>query len=48
MPGESRRKDFSIASGTLLAFRKMPLRTRLAATCIFVNVVKDIRSGVIP
>jgi len=34
------RKDFSITSGTLFAFHKMPLRNYLAATAIFVNEVK--------
>jgi transposase-like protein len=34
------REDFSITSGTLFAFHKMPLRTYLAATCIFINEVK--------
>jgi len=34
------RKDFSITSGTLFAFHKMPLRIYLAATAIFVNEVK--------
>ena len=34
------RGDFSITSGTLFAFHKMPLRTYLAATCIFINEVK--------
>jgi transposase-like protein len=34
------RADFSITSATLFAFHKMPLRTYLAATCIFVNEVK--------
>ena len=34
------RKDFSITSGTLFAFHKMPLRTYLAAIAIFVNEVK--------
>ena len=29
------RKDFSVTSGTLFAFHKMPLRTYLAATAIF-------------
>jgi transposase-like protein len=33
-------KDFSITSGTLFAFHKMPLRQYLAATAIFVNEVK--------
>ena len=35
-----RCKDFSITSGTLFAFHKMPLRTYLAAIAIFVNEVK--------
>lgn len=34
------RKDFSITSGTLFAFHKMPLRTYLAAIAIFCNEVK--------
>jgi transposase-like protein len=34
------RKDFSITSGTLFAFHKLPLRTYLAAIAIFVNEVK--------
>lgn len=34
------RRDFSITSGTLFAFHKMPLRQYLAATAIFVNEVK--------
>jgi transposase-like protein len=34
------RKDFSVTSGTLFAFHKMPLRTYLAATAIFCNEVK--------
>ena len=34
------RKDFSITSGTLFAFHKMPLRTYLAAIVIFCNEVK--------
>ena len=34
------RKDFSITSGTLFAFHKLPLRTYLAATAIFINEVK--------
>ncbi len=34
------RKDFSITSGTLFAFHKMPLRTYLAAIAIFINEVK--------
>lgn len=34
------RKDFSITSGTLFASHKLPLRTYLAATAIFVNEVK--------
>jgi transposase-like protein len=34
------RKDFSITSGTLFAFHKMPLRNYLAAIAIFVNEVK--------
>jgi transposase-like protein len=34
------RKDFSITSGTLFAFHKMPLRSYLAAIAIFINEVK--------
>ena len=34
------RKDFSVTSGTLFASHKMPLRSYLAATAIFVNEVK--------
>ena len=34
------RKDFSITSGTLFAFHKMPLRNYLAAIAIFCNEVK--------
>jgi hypothetical protein len=34
------RSDFSITSGTLFAFHKLPLRTYLAATTIFINEVK--------
>jgi transposase-like protein len=34
------RKDFSITSGTLFAFHKMPLQTYLAAIVIFCNEVK--------
>jgi transposase-like protein len=34
------REDFSITSGTLFAFHKMPLRQYLAATAIFINEVK--------
>jgi transposase-like protein len=34
------RKDFSVTSGTLFAFHKMPLRIYLAAIVIFVNEVK--------
>jgi transposase-like protein len=34
------RKDFSITSGTLFAFHKMPLRNYLAAIAIFINEVK--------
>jgi transposase-like protein len=34
------RQDFSITSGTLFAFHKMPLRQYLAATAIFINEVK--------
>ena len=33
-------KDFSITSGTLFAFHKLPLRTYLAAIAIFCNEVK--------
>jgi transposase-like protein len=34
------RADFSLTSGTLFAFRKLPIRTYLAAIVIFVNEVK--------
>lgn len=34
------RKDFSLTSGTLFAFHKLPLRTYLAAVVIFANEVK--------
>ena len=34
------RKDFSITSGTIFAFHKMPLRQYLAAIAIFMNEVK--------
>jgi transposase-like protein len=34
------RKDFSITSGTLFAFHKLPLQVYLAAIAIFVNEVK--------
>jgi hypothetical protein len=34
------RGDFSITSGTLFAFHKMPLRSSLSAIAIFVNEVK--------
>jgi transposase-like protein len=34
------RKDFSVTSGTLFAFHKMPLRSYLMAVAIFVNEVK--------
>ena len=34
------RKDFSLTSGTLFAFHKLPLQTYLAATAIFCNEVK--------
>lgn len=34
------RKDFSVTSGTLFAWHKLPLRTYLAAIAIFVNEVK--------
>jgi transposase-like protein len=34
------RKDFSVTSGTLFGFHKMPLQTYLAAIAIFVNEVK--------
>jgi len=34
------QKDFSLTSGTLFASHKMPLRTYLAATVIFLNEVK--------
>ncbi len=35
------RKDFSLTSGTLFAFHKLPLQTYLAAIVIFCNEVKD-------
>src|SRR5712671_1793819 len=34
------RKDFSVTSGTLFAFHKMPLKTYLLAIAIFCNEVK--------
>jgi transposase-like protein len=34
------RKDFSVTSGTIFAFHKMPLRNYLAAIAIFCNEVK--------
>ncbi len=34
------RKDFSLTSGTIFAFHKLPLRAYLAATAIFCNEVK--------
>lgn len=34
------RKDFSLTSGTLFAFHKLPLQTYLAAIAIFINEVK--------
>ena len=34
------RKDFSLTSGTLFAFHKMPLQSYLAAVVIFCNDVK--------
>ncbi len=34
------RKDFSLTSGTLFAFHKLPLQTYLAATLIFCNEIK--------
>ena len=34
------RKDFSLTSGTLFAFHKLPLQTYLAAIAIFCNEVK--------
>ena len=34
------RKDFSVTSGTLFAFHKMPLRAYLMAIAIFANEVK--------
>ncbi len=34
------RKDFSLTSGTLFAFHKLPLQTYLAAIVIFCNEVK--------
>jgi len=38
------RKDFSLTSGTLFAWHKLPLRIYLAATVIFCNEVKGIVS----
>src|SRR6267143_1437435 len=35
-----RRKDFSVTSGTLFAFHKMPLKIYLLAIAIFCNEVK--------
>src|SRR3954463_6561845 len=37
---EGCRKDFSVTSGTLFAFHKMPLRSYLMAIAIFANEVK--------
>jgi transposase-like protein len=37
---KSCRGDFSLTSGTLFAFRKMPLRTYLTAIVIFCNEMK--------
>jgi hypothetical protein len=34
------RKDFSVTSGTIFAFHKMPLRVYLSAIAIFINEVK--------
>ena len=34
------RKDFSVTSGTLFAFHKLPLRSYLMAVAIFCNEVK--------
>src|SRR3984885_2702783 len=34
------RKDFSVTSGTLFAFHKLPVRTYLAAIAVFCNEVK--------
>ena len=34
------RKDFSLTSGTLFSFHKLPLQTYLAAIAIFCNEVK--------
>ena len=38
---KSCRADFSLTSGTLFAFHKLPIRTYLAAIVIFVNEVKS-------
>jgi transposase-like protein len=38
--GKACRKDFSVTSGTLFAFHKMPLRAYLMAIAIFANEVK--------
>ena len=36
------REDFSVTSGTIFAFHKLPLRLYLAALILFVNTVKGI------
>jgi transposase-like protein len=36
------RKDFSVTSGTMFAFHKLPLRLYLAAVILFANAVKGI------
>ena len=38
-------KDFSLTSGTLFAFHKLPLRIYLAATVIFCNEVRQVCPG---
>jgi transposase-like protein len=37
-------RQFSVTSGTLLAWRKLPFRTLLRAFCLFVNAAKGISS----
>ena len=37
------RKDFSVTSGTLFAFHKLPLQVYLSAIAIFCNVNEDLR-----
>ena len=36
------REDFSVTSGTIFAFHKLPLRIYLAAVILFANAVKSI------